>query len=85
MKKHHIVNNPRVEGELLLLNIDGQDREFKLKEISYMLEKASEKERSTFEVSPTGYGIYWPLLDEDISIDGLLGIVHKPEWRRKTA
>jgi len=46
MKKHHIVKNARVEGDLLLLNIDGQDRKFKLKEISSVLEKASEKERS---------------------------------------
>ena len=23
-----------------------------------------------------GYGIHWPVLDDDLSIDGLLGIVH---------
>ena len=37
------------------------------------------RERATFEISPSGYGIHWPLLDEDISIDGLLGIVHTPK------
>jgi len=37
------------------------------------------------EISPSGYGIYWPLIDEDLSIDGLLGIVHAPQWRKKTA
>ena len=26
-----------------------------------------------FEISTFGYGIHWPLLDEDMSIDGLLG------------
>lgn len=46
---------------------------------------ASEIERNTYEISPSGYGIHWPLIDEDISIDGLLGIVHVPEKKRKIA
>jgi Protein of unknown function (DUF2442) len=25
-----------------------------------------------FEVSPSGYGIHWPELDEDLSIDGMI-------------
>ena len=50
-----------------------------------MLEKASDEERNNFEISPSGYGIHWPLLDEDISIDGLLGIVHAPQWKKKIA
>jgi hypothetical protein len=36
------------------------------------------EERNNFEVSPSGYGIHWPLIDEDLSIDGLIGIVHTP-------
>jgi len=49
------------------------------------LVKATEIERTTFEISPSGYGIYWPLLDEDLSIDGLLGIVDAPVKKRKIA
>ncbi len=30
----------------------------------------------TLKTSPSGYGICWPDLDEDISIDGLLGVKH---------
>jgi hypothetical protein len=41
---------------------------------------ASEIERTTFEISPSGYGIHWPLIDEDISIDGLLGITHSANF-----
>jgi hypothetical protein len=62
-----------------------QDPEPHLKKISPALEKASEEERNIFEISPAGYGINWPLLDEDISIDGLLGIVHVPRWKKKIA
>jgi len=38
-----------------------------------------------FEISPSGYGIHRPFLDEDISIDGLLGIAHFPSTKRKVA
>jgi hypothetical protein len=27
-------------------------------------------------MSPSGYGIHWPLVDEDLSIDGLIGAIH---------
>ena len=29
-------------------------------------------ERANFEISSAGYGIYWPDLDEDIGVEGLL-------------
>jgi len=32
------------------------------------LASASRKQLAKFEISPAGYGIHWPLLDEDISI-----------------
>jgi len=85
MKKSHDISNIRFEENFLLLKIDGKENRFELKQISPVLERASERERNMFEISPSGYGIHWPLLDEDISIDGLLGIVHTPEWKRKTA
>jgi hypothetical protein len=36
------------------------------------LAKATETQRFTAELSPGGYGIHWPLLDEDLSVAGLL-------------
>jgi len=32
------------------------------------LRSAPEKHLNNFEISPSGYGIHWPDLDEDISI-----------------
>jgi hypothetical protein len=52
-------------------------------EFRRFLERAESENLLAFEVSPSGYGIHWPRLDEDISIDGLLGIVHSPEDTRK--
>jgi hypothetical protein len=85
MKNFHDINNLKFEDGFLVITIDGEPKRFELKKVSLVLEKASEEERSNFEISPSGYGIHWPLLDEDISIDGLLGIVHAPQWKKKIA
>jgi hypothetical protein len=47
---------------------------FPLEKISKKLFDASDNERAHYKISPSGYGIHWPLLDEDLSIDGLPGI-----------
>ena len=36
------------------------------------LASATEQERLSAELSPGGYGIHWPLIDEDLSVNGLL-------------
>jgi hypothetical protein len=38
---------------------------------STKLAQANEDQRRIFELSPGGYGIHWPLLDEDLSVAGL--------------
>jgi len=39
---------------------------------SKRLASATERERLNAELSPGGYGIHWPLIDEDLSVNGLL-------------
>ena len=85
MTNHHNISGLKFEGDSLLITIDGEKKRFQLNEISPVLAEASEEERCVFEISPSGYGIHWPHLDEDISIDGLLGVVHAPEQKRKSA
>lgn len=36
------------------------------------LSKASERERSTMELTPFGLGIHWPLVDEDLYVPRLV-------------
>jgi Protein of unknown function (DUF2442) len=36
------------------------------------LKAASPQKRSVWEPAAAGHGIHWPLLDEDLSVDGLL-------------
>ena len=85
MKLYHNIENLHFNGKYMILTIDGEETKTRLKDISEALEQASEKEKSTFEISPSGYGIHWPLIDEDIAVDGLLGIVHARESMRKIA
>ena len=82
MTRHHEVGELCFDSDDLVLTVDGQSRRCKLSEISSALQNASDEERSTYEISPSGYGIHWPLLDEDLSIDGLLGVVHSSSGSR---
>lgn len=85
MKTYHDIKNLHFNGENMILTIDGDEKTFTIKDISPLLDRASEKERNVYEVSPSGYGIHWPMIGEDIAIDGLLGIVHLRESKRKSA
>ena len=78
MNKFHEIKNVHIEKGVLNLCIDGNSIQRQLDELSPILAKAKEEEQKEFEISPSGYGIHWPLIDEDISIDGLLGISHSP-------
>jgi len=55
----------------LVIIIDDQEYKFLLSDISERLYRASEHEKNDFRISPSGYGIHWRLIDEDISINGL--------------
>ena len=83
MKKAHRIDRLTFDGDTLALRIDGNDYCFTLSDISARLAAASPAERANFEISPSGYGIHWPAIDEDLSIDGLLGITHKPNFQHR--
>ena len=74
MKLHHRVTELVFSADRMNVTIDGQRYSCALAEISERLAKASAVERHRYEVSPAGYGIHWPLIDEDLSIDGLLKV-----------
>ncbi|MBL7901150.1 MAG: DUF2442 domain-containing protein [Bacteroidia bacterium] len=56
----------------ILLLIDGKSIELSLDKVSKKLKDASELQRKFFKISPSGYGIHWPLIDEDLSVDAIL-------------
>ena len=77
MNKYHNIENVAFEKEKLIIRIDNKQYSFPLADVSKRLANASRAEREKYEISPSGYGLHWPLLDEDLSIDGLVGIEHK--------
>ena len=72
MEMEYNISQIGFEKDYFILSIDNQVFRLKLSEISEKLSNATEQERNDFKVSPSGYGIHWKLLDEDLSINGLL-------------
>jgi hypothetical protein len=83
MKKYYEIAEVKFGKDKMIVVVNGEVHEFNLAEVSPRLPMATKVERETFEISSSGYGIHWPILDEDLSIDGHLGIVHKPQLLKK--
>ena len=84
MKKYHKVERVAFVKGYLVLKVDGKEYQFRLSDISDQLAKASSREREKYEISASGYGIHWPAIDEDLSIDALIGVKHKRSQRKVT-
>jgi hypothetical protein len=70
--KIHEVHSIKIDNTYLYLTVDGQSYRVKWVDCSPKLTSASSLEREYVEVSPSGYGLHWPLIDEDLAIDPLL-------------
>ncbi len=78
MEKAHDVTDVRFEEERLVLVVDGRVSSIALAECSGKLLQASAEQRARFVISASGYGIHWPELDEDLSVDRLIGVQKEP-------
>ena len=83
MKKYHIVQTLEFTVNSMILKVDGKKYVFRISDISEKLTQASKAEREKYEISPSGYGIHWSMIDEDLSIDALLVIKHIPSKSRE--
>jgi len=72
VKKYHNVANVHFEKHHLLVRVDGRDYRIDLRQHSKKLASTDERTKMNFELSPSGYGIHWPELNEDLSIDGMI-------------
>ena len=68
----HNIQSINFDENEIELDIDGRILKVELGNVSDKLLNASEIERNFYKVSPSGYGIHWPLIDEDLSIEALL-------------
>ncbi len=56
----------------LILVLADRRVEIPWNQCSQRLADATAEERNRAELSPGGYGIHWPLLDEDLAVSGFL-------------
>ncbi|PZX59578.1 uncharacterized protein DUF2442 [Algoriphagus ratkowskyi] len=68
---YHISDISFVEDKMIL-SVDESEIMVELSTISEKLLVASDIEREMYKISPSGYGIHWPLIDEDISVNELV-------------
>ena len=66
------ISSVKIEDEDLIIYTGQQSYKFKISDVSKRLSQASEIEKTNFQISPSRYGIHWPQIDEDISLNGLL-------------
>lgn len=72
MEKAYQISDITFENEFIIFKVNDQLVRLKLADISSKLASATNAERYDYKISPSGYGIHWRLLDEDLSINGLL-------------
>ena len=85
MNKAHNVQSISFTGEIMRLRVDGRDYDIDIGKKLNRLARATPEQRANFEISPSGYGIHWPDVDEDLSIDGLIGVKHSRSASRNIA
>jgi len=64
----------RPTAEALIIELEGRTVSIPWDRCSARLAKADEAQRLRAELSPSGYGIHWPLLDEDLAIGPLVSL-----------
>ena len=72
MKSNHKLEDIRFENTFMIITIDGITYKIDLNVVSTKLKNADDIQRNLYKISPSGYGIHWPLIDEDLSVEGLL-------------
>ncbi len=70
----HNIKEITFDQSSIQLSIDGKVIKISLDKISSKLKAANEIQRNFYKISPSGYGIHWPLIDEDLSVDALIKI-----------
>ena len=68
----HNIEKVSFEANCMTLQMDGEALILHLDNLSPKLLKANKIEREGYKISPSDYGIHWPLIDKDISIEAML-------------
>jgi beta-xylosidase len=72
MDKQYNVLNIDFNGELMILSVDEKTYQIPITQASKRLAQATDIERKMYRISPSGYGIHWSAIDEDLTTKGLI-------------
>jgi sulfur transfer complex TusBCD TusB component (DsrH family) len=72
MDKKHSILKIDFSGEWMILSVDEQTYQIQIAQVSQRLAQASDIERKMYRISPSGYGIHWYAIDEDLTAKGLI-------------
>lgn len=75
--KIHEVEVAHIDECYLYLKVDYQLYRIRWQQCSQKLSRATSQERVFIQISPSGYGLHWPLLDEDLAINPLLKLADR--------
>lgn len=71
-RKRHDVQTAWTDNTHLYIVVDGTIYRIEWAYCSQRLLEADNVQRAKFKISPSGYGIHWPEIDEDLAIASLL-------------
>ncbi|MCL1466597.1 DUF2442 domain-containing protein [Argonema galeatum] len=72
MDKQYNISNIDFNRELIILSVDGKTYQIPIVQASKRLAEATDIERKMYRISPSGYGIHWYAIDEDLTTQGLI-------------
>jgi hypothetical protein len=72
MDKQYNVSDINFSGEWIILSVNEETYEILISQASKKLAQATDIERKMYRISPSGYGIHWYAIDEDLTIKGLI-------------
>jgi len=72
MEKLYDISDVALSGHILFFKVNGSSITCDLANVSDVLAKASKEQVANMVVDPVGVGFHWPVLDEDLSVNGIL-------------
>ena len=72
MDKQYNISNIEFSGKFIVISVDGKTHKIPIVQASKRLAEATDIEREMYCISPSGYGIHWYAIDEDLTTKGLI-------------
>jgi len=72
MDKQYNISSIDFREEWIILSVNEETYQIPIAQASKKLAQATDVERKMYRISPSGYGIHWYAIDEDLTTKGLI-------------